>query len=101
MHFDLLLEDIESCRTWRLNNIPIVNGPAVQAVLIAPHKLYWLEREEAFVSGGRGWAKRVVGGEFLGHLPFGENDLVKIQVISPTLTGCLEIVNNFCKISSS
>ena len=61
-HLDLLLEDGDSCRSWRLDAIPGLNGPAVRATALPPHRLVWLDRQAAAVSGGRGWARRVVGG---------------------------------------
>ncbi|MFM7521985.1 MAG: hypothetical protein ACKO9B_16180 [Planctomycetota bacterium] len=61
-HYDLLLEAGESCRTWRLAEIPRAGGPAVPAVAIAPHRLAWLDHVAGEVSGGRGFARRVDGG---------------------------------------
>lgn len=61
-HFDLLVEAGESCRTWRLAEIPRAGGPAVPAVAIAPHRLAWLDHVAGAVSGGRGFARRVDGG---------------------------------------
>ncbi len=61
-HYDLLVEEGEACRTWRLAAIPRVGGPAVPAEAIAPHRLAWLDHEAGEVSGGRGFARRVDGG---------------------------------------
>ena len=101
LHFDLLLEDKDFCRAWRLARIPWLDGPVVEAIAIAPHNLYWLEREESPVSGDRGWAKRIVLGNFTGSLPSDKNDSISIEIHSSLFTGCLELRNNFCKISSS
>ena len=100
-HFDLLLEDGDFCRTWHLKTIPRVNGPLVEATLIAPHELHWLEIEECEVSGGRGWAKRVLNGYFDGSLPINDGELVSIEINSSSLSGRLEIGTNFCKLASS
>ena len=101
LHFDLLLEDSDSCRTWRLSNIPLVNGPFVKAVPLSPHNIYCLDREEAAVSGGRGWAKRIVGGTFSGSLPLHKKDQVVIEIKSSSLSGRLELSQNGCHISCS
>jgi len=101
LHFDLLLEDEEFCRTWRLSSIPILDGPAVEALPISPHKLYWLDTEESSVSGGRGWAKRIVFGSFCGSLPSQTVDSVSIEIHSNSLTGCLILKNELCRIFSS
>lgn len=62
LHYDLLLEAGDACRTWRLNGIPLPGGPAVAAVAIAPHRLAWLDHVAGEVSGGRGFARRIDGG---------------------------------------
>ena len=64
IHFDLLLEDKELCRTWRLADTPLLDGPYVDSVFSAPHNLYWLDTEEKVVSGNRGVATRIKKGIF-------------------------------------
>ena len=60
-HYDLLLEETAACRTWRLDEIPTVGGPAVAATPLPDHRLDRLEGE---VSGGRGVARRVDAGDY-------------------------------------
>ena len=79
-HLDLLLEDGESCRTWRLDELPELNGAAQDATPLPPHRLIWLERESAAVSGGRGWASRVVAGSYAGQLPTHETATVNVTL---------------------
>ena len=69
LHYDLLLEDSAlaggaACRTWRLAEIPQAGGGAVAAQELPPHRLEWLEREAAAVSGNRGFARRVDAGTY-------------------------------------
>ena len=103
LHYDLLLEDIEDCRTWRLSDIPVLNGPFVDAIAIAPHKLYWLEKEESLVSGGRGWAKRIYRGNVFGALPSAKNELLSVDLRSNSnsLRGRLKILDSLCSITSN
>ena len=101
LHFDLLLEDGELCRSWRLPSIPLIDGPYVEAKPMYPHKLYWLDRDSSHVSGGRGWAKRVLSGNFNGMLPVNKNDFLSIELSNSSLSGRLEIQNNYCRILSS
>ncbi len=68
-HFDFLLEDKDFCRTWRLSNIPILDGSYVDCLYIAPHNLYWLDIEQKVVSGNRGVATRIKNGFFYESLP--------------------------------
>ena len=81
--------------------MPIVNGPLVKAFSISPHKLYWLDTEESSVSGGRGWAKRIVYGIFYGSLPSPKVDFVSIEIHSKSLNGLLILQNDLCQIFAS
>jgi hypothetical protein len=63
-HYDLLLEEGDSCRTWRLAEIPVAGGGSVAADPLPPHRLEWLDRLEGEVSGGRGVARRVATGTY-------------------------------------
>ena len=38
-HFDLLLEDGDACRTWRLQRIPSLDGTSQPAEPLVPHRL--------------------------------------------------------------
>ena len=100
LHFDLLLEDQGFCRTWRLPEVPLVDGPLVEAIPLNPHGLHWLERKESVVSGGRGWAKRILIGNFFGSLPLEIDGFVSIDLISSNLNGQLRLENNSCQIFS-
>ena len=79
-HFDLLLEDREFCRTWRLSTIPILDGPYVESLYIPPHNLYWLDIEEKVVSGNRGFATRVKKGTVLEPLPLVDKNFIDLLV---------------------
>jgi len=101
LHYDLLLEDVNDCRSWRLSSIPLLNGPLVEAIAISPHKLYWLERDESLVSGGRGWAKQIYRGTFSGSFPVSKSEMLSIEIISTTLKGRLQIADSLCRITSN
>ncbi len=79
-HFDLLLEDKEFCRSWRLSNIPLLDGPCVTSLQVAPHNLYWLDIEEKMVSGNRGVATRIKKGIFLKPLPSIDKNFVNVSI---------------------
>ena len=100
IHFDLLLEDKELCRTWRLIDIPLLDGPYVDSVFIAPHNLYWLEIEEKVVSGNRGVATRIKKGIFLKSLPSIENNSINLSLRWEDVEVVLVIDENGCRILS-
>ena len=99
IHFDLLLEESLACRTWRLEEIPLLDGPFVSVILLPPHKLEWLDKEESIVSGGRGWARRIEGGFFSGEISTA-SDLISVAISSKTISGKLEILKNQCRLFS-
>jgi len=92
-HWDLLLEAGDSCLTWRLAAIPAVDGPAVAAEAIAPHRLAWLDHDAGEVSGGRGFARRVDGGTYEAPREGDrvDPDRVEVRVRGDSLAGRLEI----------
>ncbi|MFM7033575.1 MAG: hypothetical protein ACKOYJ_00040 [Planctomycetia bacterium] len=63
-HFDLLLEDGEACRTWRLLALPAPGAVPVAGLELPRHRLAWLDILDGEVSGGRGHARRIDAGTF-------------------------------------
>ena len=81
-HYDLLLEEPDACRTWRLAEVPVAGGEPVAATPLSPHRLAWLEIDAGEVSGGRGFARRVDAGTY-------ETAAGEIRLQSATLSGHL------------
>ena len=98
IHFDLLLEDKQFCRTWRLSDIPLLDGPYVNCVCISPHNLYWLDIEEKLVSGDRGVATRIKQGVFLQSYPAVVSGSINLSLIWDKLEVDLVIDENGCRI---
>ncbi len=98
IHFDLLLEDNQLCRTWRLSDIPLLDGPYVDSVHIAPHNLYWLDIEEKVVSGNRGVATRIKQGIFWQSFPSIQSSFIKVSLIWDKIEVDLVIDENGCRI---
>ena len=105
-HVDLLLEDGERCRTWRLSSVPLPNGPSLQAIPLPRHRLIWLERTSAAVSRGRGWGRRIMGGAFQGVLPDNPKELIKVELLGTAAIHLpdpltLELANGECRLHTS
>ncbi len=98
-HIDLLLEDGDTCRTWRLETVPQLNEEAQPAVPLPPHRRVWLEPRRAAVSGNRGWAERIHAGSYSGDLPTATDADVTLQ-LEGDLCGCLRITNGYCLLSN-
>ena len=101
IHFDLLLEDKEFCRTWRLSEIPLLDGSYVDSVCIAPHDLYWLDVEEKVVSGNRGVATMIKKGICLQSLPCIEKSFINLSLKWEDEESDLVIDKNGCRIFST
>ena len=99
-HFDLLLEDKQFCRAWRLSDIPLLNGPYVDSVYIAPHHLDWLNIKEKVVSGNRGFATRIKKGIFLKSLPLVEKSSINLSLSWEDVESNLLIDENGCRVFS-
>ena len=100
IHFDLLLEDKEFCRTWRLSDIPLLDGPYVDSVLISPHKLYWLDIKEKVLSENRGVATRIKKGIFLKSLSSIEKNFINLPLRWEDVESDLVIDQKGCRIVS-
>jgi hypothetical protein len=62
LHWDLLLEDECSARTWRLLRRPCLGEP-IAAEPLPDHRLMYLDYE-GVVSGDRGSVKRIIVGTY-------------------------------------
>jgi len=100
IHFDLLLEDKDFCRTWRLSDIPLFDGPSVKYLYIAPHNLYWLDIKEKVVSGNRGVATRIKHGIFLQSFSSVDSSSINLSLIWDKLEVDLVIDDHGCRIFS-
>ena len=100
IHFDLLFEDKEVCRTWRLSDIPLLDGPYVDSVCIAHHNLYWLDIEEKLFSGNRGIARRIKKGIFFKSFPSVESSSINLSLTWDKVEVDLVIDENGCRIFS-
>ena len=98
-HFDLLLEDGDSCRTWRLANLPRLNEAATAAIPLPAHRKVWLEPRSAAVSGDRGWAERIHAGSYSGMLPTATDAVINLQ-LEGDLQGRLHISDGHCSLSN-
>ena len=103
-HFDLVLEDgdARSCRTWRLQRNSQRQGNPMPRYSplrpLVPHRLIWLEPRSAAVSGGRGWAERVMAGSYQGNLPDNSAHPVELTLLDGDLRGQLRIQQGHCSI---
>jgi hypothetical protein len=99
-HFDLLLENGDYCRAWRLGRQPAVGESAQAAVELAPHRLVWLSPRSAAVSGGRGWARGIAHGHYAGALPSDAQAAIRVQLLDGALEGELRLEEGWCSLEA-
>ena len=87
LHWDFLLENGSSCRTWRLLKPPDTPSE-IPAEAIADHRLMYLDYEGP-VSGDRGMVTQWDTGTFE-WLANGD-DLVEVRLVGRRLTGLVRL----------
>jgi hypothetical protein len=86
VHWDLLVEDGPSLRTWALDALPGA-GADIPARALPPHRLIYLDYEGP-ISGGRGEVRRWDAGE--ARVEAWEEDWVRLRVAGRQLAGVVE-----------
>ncbi len=64
IHYDLLIEQGQTCFTWKILNLPELDGSAVDIFEHSNHRLIWLTKESQLLSKDRGYVERVDNGTF-------------------------------------
>ena len=64
VHYDFLLENGQDCKTWKLINLPKLDGPSVSIFKHSNHRLIWLTIENKLLTNNRGYVQRVDNGTF-------------------------------------
>ena len=98
LHWDLLLEEATSARTWRLLRRPCLNEP-IAAEPLPAHRLMYLDYEGP-VSNERGEVQRVLAGTYVTEtaktlpcepqnvrLQLSDNDFARTAIISTLADG--------------
>ena len=101
IHYDLLIEDKLDCYTWKIYEIPIINGCLVKIVKQSQHRLIWLTRIECELSNNRGFVKRLDHGTFSYVAPTENSQELKYILNGKLLNGLLTIDENFCHLTNT
>ena len=64
VHFDFLIETVSDCLTWKIYEIPKLNGSLVKIIKQPNHRLVWLNRESQLLSRDRGYVQRIDYGQY-------------------------------------
>lgn len=90
LHWDFLLEDGSSCRTWRLLSAPDGPGP-VSAEPLRDHRLMYLDYEGP-VSGDRGTVRSFDSGTF--EWVANQPEAVTVRLTGHKIMGIVQLIRN-------
>tara|TARA_B100000945_G_C20354318_1_gene583838 strand:- start:130 stop:492 length:363 start_codon:yes stop_codon:yes gene_type:complete len=98
VHFDFLVENGSDCLTWKINEIPKLNGSFIKIIKQPNHRLGWLTTKSKMLSGERGYVKRIDYGKYstVENNPSEENFSLKLQ--GNLLIGIFSKKEDFCKL---
>ena len=99
-HYDFLVENGKDCLTWKIFEIPQINGPSIEIIKHVNHRLIWLSREKYTLSNERGQVERkdhgiyyIVGGCL-------DEDDFSLRLDGKILNGIFKKNCNSCQLSS-
>ena len=96
VHFDFLVENGSDCLTWKMFELPKLNGSFVKIILQPNHRLVWLTTEYQKLSRERGYVRRIG----FGNYSILENNLSKdnftLKLSGESLSGVFRKEGNMC-----
>ena len=99
-HYDFLIENGKDCLTWKIFEIPTINGPAIKILKQINHRLIWLYREKYTLSNSRGEVQRIDHGTY--HLvgDFLDEDDFSLKLNGKIFNGIFRKKVNSCQLIS-
>ena len=98
VHFDFLVENGSDCLTWKIYDIPKLNGSLVPIHNQPNHRLVWLTIDHQKLSRERGYVRRIDFGKYL----IKQNNLSKanffLKLEGKYLVGDLIKQENLCRL---
>ena len=101
MHYDFLLEKDLYCLTWKLLEIPKVDGSFIEIIQQKNHRLIWLTRDQYILSRNRGTVKQIDSGTYkvINNIFFIDNFSLLIK--GKLLNGIFKKRENLCQLCAS
>ena len=99
-HYDFLVENGNDCLTWKIFEIPQINGPSIEIIKQANHRLIWLYREKYTLSKERGQVQRMDFGTYYIVGNFLDEDDFSLRLNGKILNGIFKKKFHSCQLSS-
>jgi len=100
-HFDFLLENGPYCLTWKLYEIPKLNGSLVTIKKQSIHRLFWLTADQQELSRGRGYVKRVDYGKYFILENRISEENFSLELTGNSIIGIFRKQNDLCQLCES
>ena len=99
-HYDFLIENGRDCLTWKIFEIPQINGPSIEIIKQENHRLIWLYREKYTLSNARGHVQRRDYGTYKVVGDFLDEDNFSLVLNGSIFNGILKKKFNSCQLIS-
>jgi len=99
-HFDFLIENGKDCLTWKIFEIPLINGPPIEIIKQVNHRLIWLNREKYSLSNDRGQVQRKDYGTYYIVGDFLDEDDFSLRLNGKILNGIFKKKFDSCQLIS-
>ena len=99
-HYDFLIENGKDCLTWKIFEIPKINGPAIEIIKHENHRLIWLYREKYTLSNDRGQVQRKDYGTYNIVGDFLDEDDFSLRLNGKIFNGIFKKKFNSCQLIS-
>ena len=99
-HYDFLIENGKDCLTWKIFEIPQINGPSIEIIKQANHRLIWLYREKYTLSNDRGQVQRKDYGTYCVVGDFLDENEFSLILNGKIFNGILKKKFNSCQLMS-
>ena len=99
-HYDFLIENGKDCLTWKIFEIPEINGPSIEIIKQPNHRLIWLDREQYTLSNCRGTVQRKDNGTYFLVGDFLDEDNFSLILDGQIFNGLFKKKLNLCQLIS-
>ena len=99
-HYDFLVENGKDCLTWKIFEIPQINGHSIEIRKQVNHRLIWLYREKYTLSNDRGLVQRKDYGIYSVVEGFLDEDDFSLRLNGKIFNGIFKKKFNSCQLIS-
>tara|TARA_B100000214_G_scaffold195613_1_gene141540 strand:- start:262 stop:627 length:366 start_codon:yes stop_codon:yes gene_type:complete len=100
IHYDFLVENGKDCLTWKIFELPQINGPSIEIIKQVNHRLIWLYREKYTLSHERGDVQRKDLGNYSVIGDYLDEDNFSLLLDGKLFKGIFQKQSNYCRLIS-